>query len=95
MLVKQIHAVRRIPRMLEAKNSLEKETMLDKVSSDEDFFREHLNRSFSDSLEALPKEDTRKENPNLVAIATYEQSEKNSVDEIKMRTTSSKLSKGR
>lgn len=32
--------------MLEAKNSLERETMLDKVSSDEEFFREHLNRSF-------------------------------------------------
>ena len=46
MLVKSIHAVRRIPRLLEAKNSLERETMIDKVSSDEDFFREHLNRSF-------------------------------------------------
>ena len=99
MLVKQIHAVRRIPRMLEANNSLERETMLDKVSSDEEFFRDHLNRSFpiaEQSLEPIKQSDNRKDNPNLVAIATFEQSEKNSVEEIKMRTTTkSKLSKGR
>ena len=98
LLVKQIHAVRRIPRMLEAKNSLERETMLDKVSSDEEFFREHLNRSFpvaEKSLEPPKQNYSRKENPNLVAIATYEQSEKNSLDDIKMRSSISKLSKGR
>lgn len=77
MLVKSIHAVRRIPRLLEAKNSLERETMIDKVSSDEDFFREHLNRSFpmgEQSLEVVAKRRSshHKENPNLVAIATFE-----------------------
>lgn len=62
--------------------------MLDKVSSDEDFFREHLNRSFSrcigdESLElAKHGSSNLKENPNLVAIATYERSARNSADVI-------------
>ena len=46
LLVKQIHRVKRIPKMIEAKDSNEKETLLDPVSSDEDFFRDHLNKSF-------------------------------------------------
>ena len=81
--------------MLEAKNSIEKETMLDKVSSDEDFFREHLNRTFSvgqQSIE-LVKRSNVKENPNLIAIATYEQSARNSAEMMmEMRSTSSRPS---
>ena len=45
-LVRQIHAVRRIPKLVEAEKSHELETELDDVSSEEDFLREHLNRSF-------------------------------------------------
>lgn len=73
-LVKRIHAVKRIPRVVEAQETFEKETLIDPVSSDEDFFMEHLNKSLQvDSCPGIKKNEfSMDENPNLVAIATYE-----------------------
>ena len=68
--------MKRIPRLVEAQETFEKETLIDPISSDEDFYLEHLNRSFQvDSCPGIKKNEfSMDENPNLVAIATYEQS---------------------
>ena len=69
--------------------------MLDPVSSEEDFYLSHLNKSF-DNEESIDKAAFVKSgggshtnyNPNLVAIATYEQSKSNSADQIKVMRSS-------
>ena len=89
-MVKHIQAVRRIPKLIEAKESNEKETLLDPVSSDEEFFREHLNRSFK--IKEVERNNISSDaNPNLIAIATCEQSATNSADKARqvMRSTES------
>ena len=78
--------------------------MLDPVSSEEEFYLAHLNKSFDrigeEKVGSAPKNKTNlyiggnslndHENPNLIAIATYERSKTNSAAEkIKlMRSTS-------
>ena len=93
-LVRRIHAIKRIPKLIEAEGSQERETMLDPVSSEEDFYLSHLNKSF-DNEESIDKAafvnsggGSHTNNPNLVAIATYEQSKSNSADQIKVMRSS-------
>ena len=52
-LVRRIHAVRKIPKMIEADCSQDRETVLDPVSSEEEFYLSHLNKSF-DQLLVVP-----------------------------------------
>ena len=71
--------------------------MLDPVSSEEDFYLSHLNKSFDD--ESIRKgavvnncggtHTDQNDNPNLVAIATYERSKSNLADHIKLMRSSS------
>ena len=50
-LVKRLHAVRKIPKMIEANCSQEKETLLDPISSEEEFYLSHLNKTFDHNEE--------------------------------------------
>ena len=52
-LVRRIHAVRKIPKLIEAECSQDRETLLDPVSSEEEFYLSHLNKSF-DQLVVVP-----------------------------------------
>ena len=51
-LVRCMHAVRRLPKLIEAENTLERETLIRSVSSDEDFFKENLNRTLKEDAES-------------------------------------------
>ena len=84
--------MKRIPRVVEAKETFEKETLIDPVSSDEDFYLEHLNRSLHvDSCPGIKKNEfSMDENPNLVAIATYEQSK--TTEKVRIMRSSSEQS---